>query len=346
MPGGSGRRVAVSRDRLARPARFDGPHGALEPGQRTFVLVEWPTAGQQLEEQQAERVDIGRCRDRLAGELLGAGVLGRREELCRAGLSEPAEAGRFGVEELGDAEVEQPYLAAFGQQDVGRLQIAVNDEVDMGVVHRLADLLEQGQALVETESPLVGGDGERSAVDILEGKVGDAGLVDATVEELGDAAVGEAGERFALDPEAAPELAALEPPPNPFQRDLAAEAGFVALGEPDLAHAALAEQTPEAVGPDPPRHGGGVDSDPLLERQRPARVVRLKHAFELAQEIRAELAGEHRVRQARPLVGVVGLDQVAEELGEARPLLGVHERRSLARPRCGGPAPLTSGRVR
>ena len=157
------------------------------------MIAERPPAGQQLEEQQAEGVDVGRGGDRLAGELLGAGVLGRREAQRRARLPSPVGAGRFRVEELGDAEVEEPHLAALGQQDVGRLEIAMDDEVNMGVVHRLADLLEQDQPLVEAESPLVGGDGERPAVDVLEGEVGDAGVVDAAVEELRDAAMREAG---------------------------------------------------------------------------------------------------------------------------------------------------------
>ena len=290
--------VAGGRHRLARLARVDGAHRALEPGQRSLVIAERPPAGEQLEEQQAEGIDVGRGGDRLAGELLGAGIFGRREAQRRARLPQPLGAGRFRVEELGDAEVEQPYLAALGQQDVGRLEIAMDDEVNMGVVHRLADLLEQGQPLAEAESPLVGGDGERPAVDVFERQVGDAGGVDAAVEELRDAAMGEAGQGLALDPEAPAELAALEPPTDPLQRDLAAEPGLVTFGQPDFAHAALAEQPLEPVGTDPLRSGRGVFRHPLLERQRPAPAVRLKHPLELAEELEAELGGEPGIGEA------------------------------------------------
>ena len=168
------------------------------------------------------------------------------------------------------------------KKNVRRFEIAVDDEVDMGVVHRLADLLEEDQALVEAEPPQVGGFDERPAVDVFEGEVGNAGGVDAAVEELCDAAMREAGEGLALDPEAAAELAALEPAADPLESDLAPESGLVALGEPDLAHAALAEQAFEAVGPDALRRGVGVVHDPFLERQRAAVGMRREHPVELA----------------------------------------------------------------
>jgi hypothetical protein len=63
--------------------------------------------------------------------------------------------------------------------------------------------------------------------------------------------VGETGEGFALDAEAAPELAALEPATDPLESDLAAESGLFAFGQPDLAHAAFAEQPLEPVRTDP-----------------------------------------------------------------------------------------------
>ena len=251
------------------------------------MIAERPPAGEQLEEQQAEGVDVGRGGDRLAGELFGAGVFGGQRQ-AGACFPSPRSPCAIGVEELGDAEVEQPDLAALGEQDVGRLEVAVDHEVNVGVVHRLADLFEQGQALVERRvagcrRPTTSG----SAVDVLEGEVGDAGGVDAAVEELRDAAMGEAGQALALDPEAPAELAALESATDPLQRDLAAEPGLVTFGQPDLAHAALAEQPHEPVGTDPLRSGSGLFRHPLLERQRPAR----RRAPQASARARAEASG-------------------------------------------------------
>jgi len=43
-------------------------------------------------------------------------------------------------EQLGDAEVEQLGVAGIGDEDVGRLQVAVHDQVRMRERDRLADL--------------------------------------------------------------------------------------------------------------------------------------------------------------------------------------------------------------
>ena len=50
---------------------------------------------------------------------------------------------RLGIEELGDAEVEQLDGAVACHQDVRRLEVAVHDQVAMGVLHGVAELQEQ-----------------------------------------------------------------------------------------------------------------------------------------------------------------------------------------------------------
>jgi hypothetical protein len=56
------------------------------------------------------------------------------------------------VEQLGDAEVEQLHLPVGGDQDVGRLQVAVHDEMSVRVDHRIADGAEELEAALHIKS--------------------------------------------------------------------------------------------------------------------------------------------------------------------------------------------------
>ncbi len=99
----------------------------------------------QLEEQDAERVDVGGGGDRLAQQLLGAGVRGgHRPEVAAGGFPQRQREG-VRIEQLGDAEVEQLGLGFGGDQDVRRLEVAVHHQLLVGVAHRAADLAEKLQ---------------------------------------------------------------------------------------------------------------------------------------------------------------------------------------------------------
>ena len=55
------------------------------------------------------------------------------------------------IERAGDTEIEQNWRFVCTDQNVGRLQIAVDDEALMGELHGRADFLEQLQARTEIE---------------------------------------------------------------------------------------------------------------------------------------------------------------------------------------------------
>ncbi len=80
-------------------------------------------SGQHLVEHDAERVDVGLLVDVHALRLLGRDVVGRAEH--RAGLGHPA----LDVERAGDAEVGDLRLAVAVQQDVLRLDVAMDETV-------------------------------------------------------------------------------------------------------------------------------------------------------------------------------------------------------------------------
>jgi hypothetical protein len=98
--------------------------------------------------------------DRRAGVLLGRGVFGRHQR--RGG------ARRFvgaGIEQLGDAEVEQLERAVRCDEHVRGLDVAMHDEVAMRVRHRVADVEEQREARVDVEPPRIAMREQRLAVD-------------------------------------------------------------------------------------------------------------------------------------------------------------------------------------
>ncbi len=116
------------------------------------LVGEWRRAGQKLIQQHAQRVDVAPRVDILVVQLglLGRHVLQRAhhrpETRVHRALGEPL-AGRLGhaeIDDLGD----RP--AVIGRdQDVRRLDVAVDDPLLVGVLDRLADRQEQLQPLAE-----------------------------------------------------------------------------------------------------------------------------------------------------------------------------------------------------
>ncbi len=102
-------------------------------------------AGEQLEEQDAQGVDVGLGADRFGTDLLRGDVGRRADDAGQHGI-----AGLLGVAQvLGDAEVSQVGVLVFVEQDVGRFQVAVDDAHAVGGVQRAADLVEQAQDEVQ-----------------------------------------------------------------------------------------------------------------------------------------------------------------------------------------------------
>ena len=107
------------------------------PQQLLAVLpVEGRPQRQQLVQRRAQRVDVGAVVDRhaLGQRLLRAHVTQRAHQVARhrqAGLA---------VLHVGQAEVGHPQLAAPVQQQVGRLDVAMDDAQLVGVVQRLGRL--------------------------------------------------------------------------------------------------------------------------------------------------------------------------------------------------------------
>ena len=109
-------------------------------------------AGQQFVQQHAQRIDVAAGVDIQPAHLR---LLGRHVERRADQLREAGEQGLFGQllpGGFGDAEVDHlDHRPAVVQRDqhVGRLEVAVNDALLMGMLHRLADRDEQLQPLAD-----------------------------------------------------------------------------------------------------------------------------------------------------------------------------------------------------
>ena len=180
--------------------------------------------------------------------LLGARV--RRGEGAPAGAGERRGPRRpAGIEQGGHPEVEQPDLPFVGDQDVGRLEVAVEDEVRVRELHRRQYLKKQPEAGLDVELARVAEGGDVTPVHALHRQVrlplGHAGVV-----EPGDVRVLEAGEDVALAGEAHRHVPAGRVQQRQLERHVAPERPVVPPREPHLAHPAAAEQLHEQVGPD------------------------------------------------------------------------------------------------
>src|SRR5262249_40276484 len=156
-----------------------------------------------------ERVDVGTRVQRLTVDVLGRGVMRSAYEdaFTTEVPVDRTRAALFATEDLGDAEVDDLHVvgvvADLGDQDVRRLQVAVDDPLPVRLGDRARDLLEdvaehRRLELTRTLEPLV----ERLAADVLHHDV--ARLPGAHTERVDrdDVRVVEPREDAGLAPEA------------------------------------------------------------------------------------------------------------------------------------------------
>ena len=243
---GGARRRARRRENLQEPRR---PGGGIER----------PPAGEQLVQEDGERIDVGGDGHRRARQLLRSGVVGSGD--ARAfdrELGEPGSGGggRIGVgglvglEELGDSEVEELDRALGGHQDVRGLEVAMDDQAGVGGMDgrgHLADELDP-----DREGVLRGaaGLGDRHAGDPLEGEVRAPVRRHSGVEELRDVRMAEGRQNVAFAAEAALHRAPGEMGVRQLEGDLAFVGAVAPGGEPDDPHPAAPELAHEGVGAD------------------------------------------------------------------------------------------------
>ena len=225
-------------------------HGPLQLRSRRVFQPVGESPAEELIEQEAEGIDVGRGRDRAAGELFRRRVERRRQPALGLRLAK-REVEDVRVEQLGDAEVEQLHLAGLGDEDVRRLQIPVHDQVRVGVLDGLADLEQKLHPALHRQPTPVAVLEQRRSVDELHHEVGEAVLGDAAVEERRDVRVLEVGHHLPFEAEPLQNLLGSEHRAHDLDRDLAVVGAVGPLPEVDPPHPARTELLEHAVRPEP-----------------------------------------------------------------------------------------------
>ncbi len=165
------------------------------------------------------------------------------------------------VEQLGDAEVEQPDVAFAGDQDVGRLEVAMHHQVGVGKLNRFAHREEKAESLREVEVPIVGVAGQRGAGHVLHHQIGLSLVGYSPVQQRGDVGMLEPGQDLSLGSEAAEQVLGVPPGPHQLDGHLLFVLGIGPPSPIDLAHAPAANDRVDGVGADP--GAGRKGADPL-----------------------------------------------------------------------------------
>ncbi len=147
------------------------------------------------------------------------------------------------IEGFGHAEVDDlgnRFLIVFGDEDVRRLDVAVNDPFLMRVLDRLADGDEQLQSLARREVVVVAVPRDRHALDQLHDEIGVAGIGGSAIQDPGDVGVIHDGQGLSFGFEPGDHLPGIHPGLDQLQRHTAFDR-FGLLGHIDHAHAPFAD---------------------------------------------------------------------------------------------------------
>ena len=222
------RLIAVQRRRQLGRRR-----GHMHHRQREAVIGDVRRiAGEHFVEQHAKAVQVGASIHRLATNLFRTHVARRAERQAGAGHD------RAAAEALGDAKIGEHWAAIFTEQDILRLDVAVDDAAMVGVMQGAGDGPGDVQAFVERQA---GADVvlQGLAGQILHGQVVGA-LVGGDVIDGDDVRVAELGDDPTFVQEALGEFIVRgEDGLNDLQRDMAIERFL--YGQINNRHTALAK---------------------------------------------------------------------------------------------------------
>ena len=212
--------------------------------------------GQQGVHQRPKAVQIGPRIDGLAGGLFGRHVFGRAQDVAGAGQPRVAEQTR-------DAEVGELHAAVGGQEQIARLDVAVDDAAVVGVTQRAARLDADPRHFAPIEMPtapqlLL----QTVSIDQFH-RIEEQPLLLAEAKKPDDVRVAELAERldFGLEPAAKPLLASQV---GRKKLDGGRLAGLAVDCLIDRPHAAAAKGADDLVGTEPfdfhARKGSGFGS--------------------------------------------------------------------------------------
>ena len=199
-------------------------------------------------QQHAERVYVGSGGDGSTANQLRTGI--ERRQL--AGTGRLGRLGGFRLRESArDAEVHEHHATIGRHENVGRLEVAVHDEIPMRVLHRGADVAEQVQPRLDGQPAIVAVAVDVLAVDVLHREPGEPVGGDAAVEQPRDSGVVEAGEDLPLVEEPLKSTSVVPSPSRQhLERDVLAVLIVRPAGEIHGSHPARSQLATNAVRPE------------------------------------------------------------------------------------------------
>ena len=179
-------------------------------------------------------------------------MAGRERALTQHGGAAARGVGRarlqvLGLQCLGDAEVQQLDLAVGVDQHVAGLEVAVHQQVAVGMGHRVGQLQKQRQAVFQRTPAHRRVDG--LAVHVLHHEVGCAVAVRTCIEQPRDVGVVQPRQGLAFRGKARQHLGRRQSRPQQLGRGASLKAAIGAFNQPHFAHAAFAQwrgQAPRA----------------------------------------------------------------------------------------------------
>jgi len=263
----------------------DLPLGHLAERLHGGEAAERRRAGEHLVEDGAQGVDVGPGVDLLAavGELLRGHVRGGAQDLPRL------RAGPLGQDELGEPEVADLGGPGLGHQDVGRVEVAVDDPGAVGDVDGPRQGLDQPGGPSDRLGRGPHHPGEGAAVDELHDEEREA-LVVVGVEDLDDVRVGELGGGLGLGAQAGA-LAGVGVVAGQDHLDRDDPARVDLAGLVDDPHAAPADLLQDVIAADAPAGA---------RRGRLPRRGRLRQGLHLGRQQALDRLASPLVREDRP----------------------------------------------
>jgi len=179
----------------------DDASDVLRPSLPESLGIEGEYPGQQFVQDHAQRIDISSRVNALGGRfgLLGTHVLRRPDKLALLGIQGPLRQGlgqglgNAKVDDLGD----RPVLRE-RHQDVRGLEVPMDDPLVMRVLHRVADLQEQIQPLLDGQLVPIAVLGDGYARHEFHDEIGPAPLGSPGVMDAGDVRMIEKRQRLPL----------------------------------------------------------------------------------------------------------------------------------------------------
>src|SRR5215831_10205238 len=187
-------------------------------------------ACQQAIENHAQRIDIASGGDCFAAGLFRARVVWSHGLYGGRGQIDGLEK-QLGFEKFRDAEIEQLRAAVLRDEDVGRLEVPVNDKALVSKLDGRAHLAEEFHALNDVQAVRVAVLVDACAIDKLHYKVRMAVAGSTCVQQPRNVGMIEAGENLAFVLET-PQLAGFE---TPVAKDLDGQLLYKMVVDPDRA---------------------------------------------------------------------------------------------------------------